>query len=148
MNVVLHQPHTRALLLTLLLFAATFVAVQGQSGGGYKNLITAENSIVSDTISGLNLTLLEVSPTAQHGDDQQRLQRIHKFVRHRRFGRKIPLVNIILGHCDWISQGVRGMQDDVFVVFLADTTFESLATGSHHDGGGELGGNLLRRIEN
>ncbi len=68
MNVYLHQPHTRALLLSLLLFAATVVVAQGQGGGGYKNLITAENAIVSDTISGQNLTIIEVSPLAQNGE--------------------------------------------------------------------------------
>src|SRR5512134_1941911 len=68
MNVFLHQPHIRALLLTLLLFAAKFVVAQSQGGGGYKNLITAENTIINDTISGQNLTIQEVSPLAQHGE--------------------------------------------------------------------------------
>lgn len=68
MNVFLHQPHTRALLLILLLFAAKLVVAQNQGGGGYKNLITAENTIINDTISGQNLTIIEVSPLAQQGE--------------------------------------------------------------------------------
>ncbi|MCC6412148.1 MAG: cadherin-like domain-containing protein [Saprospiraceae bacterium] len=68
MNVFLHQPHRRALLLTLLLLAAKLVVAQSQGGGGYKNLITAENTIINDTISGQNLTIIEVSPLALHGE--------------------------------------------------------------------------------
>ena len=68
MNVFLLQPLKRALLLALLLFAAKLVVAQAQGGGGYKNLITAENTIINDTISGQNLTIIEVSPLAQHGE--------------------------------------------------------------------------------
>ncbi|MBK7936041.1 MAG: cadherin-like domain-containing protein [Lewinellaceae bacterium] len=66
MNVLLHQPRIRVLLFAVLLIVTAGVPVSAQSGA-YKNLITALNITVSDTIAGVNLGISKVNPLAQNG---------------------------------------------------------------------------------
>lgn len=64
MNEFLRLPPIRFLLLVLMPVAGA----QAQSAGPYKNLVTAVNTLVADTVSGQNLSIYVVSPVAQHGD--------------------------------------------------------------------------------
>lgn len=67
MNVHLLQPRIR-----VLLFASLFLCVNGvylaAQNNAYKNLFTAKDLAVADTISGVNLAVSKVNPLAKHGD--------------------------------------------------------------------------------
>lgn len=52
----------------VLLLAGAGHAAFAQNGSPYKQLVTAKDVVVSDTIAGLNLDLNLVSPVAQHGN--------------------------------------------------------------------------------
>ncbi|MCK6694862.1 MAG: Ig-like domain-containing protein [Thermoanaerobaculia bacterium] len=64
MNEFLRLPPIRFLLLVIM----PVIGAQAQSAGPYKNLVTAANTLVADTVSGQNLSIYVVSPVAQHGD--------------------------------------------------------------------------------
>ncbi len=50
------------------LFGLGIFGLQAQSSGPYEKLLTARNTPISDTVSGMNLNVMAVSPTAKHGD--------------------------------------------------------------------------------
>lgn len=60
----------RLLRISCFLFALFFVVpqVHGQQRSPYKNLLTAINTAVADTVSGINLDVNLSSPSAKHGD--------------------------------------------------------------------------------
>ncbi len=60
----------RLLRLGCFLLTLFFVVpqVQGQQRSPYKNLLTAVNTAVADTVSGINLDVNLASPLAKHGD--------------------------------------------------------------------------------
>lgn len=68
MNVRLPKSCVSALTLGVLFLLSSATRLPGQSGSPYKSLFTVTNTIVSDTISGLNLDINKISPLAQHGD--------------------------------------------------------------------------------
>jgi hypothetical protein len=68
MNVFLRLPPVRYLLPVLLFLSGGSNIIWAQSTGPYKNLVTAANTIVADTVSGQNLSIYVVSPVAAHGD--------------------------------------------------------------------------------
>ena len=57
-------------LLSCISFALLFVVpnLYGQQRSPYKNLLTAVNTAVTDTVSGINLDVNLASPLAKHGD--------------------------------------------------------------------------------
>ncbi|MCB0574956.1 MAG: T9SS type A sorting domain-containing protein [Saprospiraceae bacterium] len=67
MNVHLLQPRIRELLFAVFIVLGAGVPVSAQSGA-YRNLITAINTEVADTIAGMNLAVTQVNPLAQNGD--------------------------------------------------------------------------------
>lgn len=67
MNVNLRLALARSFLFLLVLAAGSATALQGQSTGPYKNLVTAINTPVFDTLSGLNLNVYVSSPAPKHG---------------------------------------------------------------------------------
>lgn len=68
MNEFLRLPPIRYLLLAFLFLTGEANVARAQSTGPYKNLVTAANTIVADTVSGQNLSIYVVSPVAAHGD--------------------------------------------------------------------------------
>lgn len=56
------------LLLPLLVLTGVYTAALGQGSGMYKRLFTCAGAGVSDTISGMNLTIAKVFPFASHGE--------------------------------------------------------------------------------
>lgn len=69
MNVILPPPPIRVLMFAVFIFGETGVEISAQ-GNAYKNLTTASNTEVADTIAGVNLLIYKVSPVAQNGDVQ------------------------------------------------------------------------------
>ncbi len=68
MNVFLHPPPIRYLLLVVGLLLGVFDLLPGQSNNSpYRNLSTAINVPVADTVSGQSLSIYAVSPQPKHG---------------------------------------------------------------------------------
>jgi hypothetical protein len=62
------QPRFRGLLLLVLLCIAFGPKAAAQGGVAYVRMATSLNTLVADTVSGLNLSIYEVSPLAKHGN--------------------------------------------------------------------------------
>ncbi|MBK8967424.1 MAG: T9SS type A sorting domain-containing protein [Lewinellaceae bacterium] len=62
----LHVP-IRIMLLVSFLISGTRVSLWSQNAGPYKNIVTALNLPVSDTVSGQNLSIYPVSPVPKNG---------------------------------------------------------------------------------
>lgn len=71
MNFFLLRLPNRATLFLLTVLLSAFLADAGaQSGSPYKRLSTAQGIAAADTVSGVDLGITVVSPTAQHGTVQ------------------------------------------------------------------------------
>ncbi len=70
MNVFLVPPPNRIILLVFFALLGGIKVIWGQNTGAHKNIITAKNLTVNDTVSGQNLSIYAVSPQPKHGNVQ------------------------------------------------------------------------------
>lgn len=67
MNVPL-LPSPPKVLVCVALIVTGFAAQISAQSSAYKNLVTAANSEIADTVAGINFFIYKVNPLAQHGD--------------------------------------------------------------------------------